>query len=243
VREFLQKYDGSKLPQEQIGRNVLESMGVPAEATDRTQKLILKGADDLGLLTEIGNQKYVNLRPTQVSTPTLDEEAKDEEPSDEDVDEEGAVAYEAKPDQEPESPAEVPPKEALVKNRRVFISHGSNKKIVEQLKELLDYGDFEPVVSEEKETTAKPVPEKVLGDMRSCGAGIIHVGTERTISDAAGKEHHLLNYNVLIEIGAAMALYGANYVLLVEEGTTLPSNLQGSMKLAIRVTPSITTRR
>lgn len=120
-----------------------------------------------------------------------------------------------------------PPKEALVKNRRVFISHGSNKKIVAQLKELLEYGDFEPVVSVERESTAKPVPEKVLGDMRSCGAGIIHVGTERLIVDEGGKEHRLLNPNVLIEIGAAMALFGANYILLVEEGATLPSNLQG----------------
>lgn len=109
----------------------------------------------------------------------------------------------------------------------MFISHGSNNKIVEQLKELLTFGEWDAVVSVEKESTAKPVPEKVLGDMRSCGAGIIHVGTERVIVDKDGKEHQMLNPNVLIEIGAAMALYGSNYILLVEEGTKLPSNLQG----------------
>jgi predicted nucleotide-binding protein len=32
---------------------------------------------------------------------------------------------------------------------------------------------------------------------------------------------------VLIEIGAAMMRYGRNFILLVEEGTQLPSNLQG----------------
>jgi predicted nucleotide-binding protein len=32
---------------------------------------------------------------------------------------------------------------------------------------------------------------------------------------------------VLIEIGAAMALYGRRFILLVEKGATLPSNLQG----------------
>lgn len=63
--------------------------------------------------------------------------------------------------------------------------------------------------------------------MRSCGAGIIHVGTEQTITDAEGNDHVVLNENVLIEIGAAMALWGDNYILLVEEGTKLPSNLQG----------------
>jgi predicted nucleotide-binding protein len=71
------------------------------------------------------------------------------------------------------------------------------------------------------------VPEKVLDDMRLCGAGIIHVGVEVVIKDAEGQEHPQLNPNVLIEIGAAMALYGRNYILLVEEGATLPSNLQG----------------
>jgi len=37
----------------------------------------------------------------------------------------------------------------------------------------------------------------------------------------------VLNPNVLIEIGAALALYGKRFILLVEEGTDLPSNLQG----------------
>jgi predicted nucleotide-binding protein len=32
---------------------------------------------------------------------------------------------------------------------------------------------------------------------------------------------------VLIEIGAAMALYGRRFILLVLDGVTLPSNLQG----------------
>lgn len=222
VREFLEKYDGSKWPAKTIGRNVLEAMGVPPEATERTLELIAGGADSLGLIVEINGQKLVNLNPAgsppiEASTPPLIEE-------DEDVDDEGDVSY--KPEAVVEPPA-TDPKQALVKNRKVFISHGSNKKIVEQLKELLIYGDFEPVVSVEKESTAKPVPDKVLGEMRSCGAGIIHVRTENTILDQEGNPHAQLNYNVLIEIGAAMALYGVNYILLVEEGTALPSNLRG----------------
>lgn len=32
---------------------------------------------------------------------------------------------------------------------------------------------------------------------------------------------------MLIEIGAAMMRYGGKFLLLVEKGTTLPSNLQG----------------
>ena len=36
-----------------------------------------------------------------------------------------------------------------------------------------------------------------------------------------------VNENVLIEIGAAMALYGRRFILLVHDGVKLPSNLQG----------------
>lgn len=53
-------------------------------------------------------------------------------------------------------------------------------------------------------------------------AGIIYVGVENVITDGEGEEHPQLNSNVLIEIGAAMALYGRNFILLVEEGTKLP---------------------
>jgi len=91
----------------------------------------------------------------------------------------------------------------------VFISHGKERAIVTQIKELLAFGNFEPVVSVERESTAIPVPEKVFEDMRSCAAGILHVGAEGKYLDAA------------------MALYGKKVILLVEQGVALPSNLQG----------------
>jgi predicted nucleotide-binding protein len=73
--------------------------------------------------------------------------------------------------------------------------------------------------------------------MRSCGGGVIHVAKERTIVDEEGKEHRLLNENDLIEIGGAMALWGDNFILLVEEGTKLPSNLQGLYEVRYRAGP------
>ena len=119
------------------------------------------------------------------------------------------------------------PLKANAKGNRVFITHGRNKKILEQVKEIVAYGKFEPVVAQEHETAARPVPDKVMDDMRSCQAAIIHVSSEGILKDKDGKEHPQLNGNVLIEIGAAMALYGKQFILLVEEGVKLPSNLQG----------------
>lgn len=119
------------------------------------------------------------------------------------------------------------PEKARPKGNRVFITHGRNRKILDQVKEIVGYGKFEPVVAQEHETAAKPVPEKVMDDMRSCQAAVIHVSSEGILKDKEGKEHAQLNGNVLIEIGAAMALYGKQFILLVEDGVKLPSNLQG----------------
>jgi predicted nucleotide-binding protein len=110
---------------------------------------------------------------------------------------------------------------------RVFITHGKNTKILDQLKEIVTFGKFIPVIAEEHETTSKPVPQKVMDNMRSCDAGIIHIASEQVLIGEDGKPHHKVNENVLIEIGAAMALYKQNFILLVERGVKLSSNLQG----------------
>jgi len=91
-------------------------------------------------------------------------------------------------------------------NKRVFVTHGKNKEFIDPIKKMITYGKYDPVVAEEKQSVSKPVPDKVMGAMRGCGAAIIHVDLERIIKDEEKKEHQILNNNVLIEIGAAMAL-------------------------------------
>ena len=119
------------------------------------------------------------------------------------------------------------PEKAPTAGNRVFITHGKNTKILGQVKELVAFGKFEAVVAQEHETGAVPVPDKVMDDMRRCQAAVIHVGVDGVLFDKDGNDVPQINRNVLIEIGAAMALYGRNFILLVEEGVTLPSNLQG----------------
>ncbi len=98
---------------------------------------------------------------------------------------------------------------------------------MDPIRKLLEYGELEAVVSVDRQSVSKPVPEKIMDEMRKCGAAIIHVDAENTFEDAEGKVQAVLNPNVLIEIGAAMAFYGRRFILLVKEGVKLPSNLQG----------------
>jgi hypothetical protein len=108
---------------------------------------------------------------------------------------------------------------------RVFIAHGKNMRIVEQVQTVLDLADITSEVAEEEETAAIPVPEKVLTAMRRCGAGIICVSVDERRRDDGGQ--YAVNENVLIEIGAAFVLYDQRVVLLWDRRLSIPSNLQG----------------
>lgn len=147
----------------------------------------------------------------------------------------GRTIPEELPQRVPAPPALTSPRGAALtaafaedqRRRRVFITHGKNRELVEPIKKLLEYGELEPIVSVERQSVSKPVPEKFMDDMRRSGAAIIHVDAERVLKDNDGSEHVVLNPNVLIEIGAAMAFYGRRFILLVRERVKLPSNLQG----------------
>jgi predicted nucleotide-binding protein len=224
IKTFLDRYDGSPLPTDQIGANVLESMGVPVDAAARVMTLIVENAKFVGFLQTIKDKVYVDLERAGETTTTGTKSGHatpSAAASDEDVDWGNEV------ETPPTSPLHPHDQTGGTRNRKVFISHGKSRRVVDQLKELLMFGDFEPVVTIEKESVSKPVPTKVMDDMRLCAAGIIHVKPEETMLDKEGTQQHFLNQNVLIEIGAAMALYRDHFILLVEDGATLPSNLQG----------------
>jgi hypothetical protein len=236
--EFLRNYDEHPFPRQDIALNVLEGMEVPRDKAAEVLDRIQTSAASVGFLEEIKGKMYVSLHGAGVAAPMPSSEAGDE-----------IVAPPlAAAEDEPEPIA--PPPAATVarrvvpatgpsvtslaiaiaddeRRRRVFVTHGKNRDLVEPIKRLLDFGEMVPVVSVERTSVSKPVPEKVMDDMRGCGAAIIHVDADQTIVDGVGAEHVIVNPNVLIEIGAAMAFYGRRFILLVRDGVKLPSNLQG----------------
>ena len=229
LREFFEKYRRAKLPNDIIGANVLKSLGLPSDRVETALETIKANGLYAGIIRETPTGPFINLDSPSVPSPTATSELGDATSSSQlrDTAIDLAEGVPAGPSPAPQTQAPITPSAFDAKTNRVFISHGKQRAIVAQIKELLTFGSFEPVVSVERESTAIPVPEKVFEDMRSCGAGVLHVGAEGKYLDKDGNEHAKLNDNVLIEIGAAMALYGKRVVLLVEKGVVLPSNLQG----------------
>lgn len=226
LRDFFERYRRAKFPNDVIARNVLKSMSLPADRVESGLEIIKDNGRYAGIIRETPTGPFVNLDSPGVPAPT----ATPEFPTHNTLDATEPASQEIAAAAAPVTPAAAPsPATAALtaKANRVFITHGKQKAIVVQIKELLAFGNFDPVVSVEREATAIPVPEKVFEDMRSCSAGVIHVGAEGKYLDKDGTELTKLNDNVLIEIGAAMALYGKKVILLVERGVTLPSNLQG----------------
>lgn len=228
IREFLTKYNGSPFPPAEIARNVLVAMGVPDAKAAETFAMIVEGARSTNLVQEIKGKLYGDLD----AKPGPGRVSKDAVPHDDfmssgDDELEPDVADQTKAD----SGASLPPSDLtsqkVIDNRKVFITHGKDKSFVEPIKKLLSFGELTPVVSVEKQSTSVPVPEKVLQEMRSCSAAIIHVGDSEAIKREDGSEDVWINPNVLIEIGVALALYNRRFILLVQNGVKLPSNLQG----------------
>ncbi len=224
VRELLTRYNDSPVPRDDIAQNVLEDLGVPRDRAADVLRPIIEGAEAVGFITEIKGKKYVNLQgvePPPVTGEAMPDEAVIE----------AEQLGEEKPPIAPDIPPIVTGPQGEARLAKVFISHGKNRAFVDPIRELLKFGHLEAVVSAERSTASQPVTQKVMNDMRSCGAAIIHVDSERKLMDPESREVIALNENVLIEIGAAMALYGERFILLVKDGVKLPSNLQGMFEV------------
>jgi predicted nucleotide-binding protein len=229
IREFLQKYDNAPIPRDDIARNVLADLGVPADRTSDVLKLIVESAGDLGFLRTIKDKTYVDLAGANfpVTTKNTSAETADEEEreSNEPVELQRALPVMAPTPRVVTMPSED------ARLRRVFITHGKNQALIDPIKKLLSFGELVPVTEIENQTVSQPIPIKIMSGMRSCGAAIIHVEDEQHLVDKDGNQQVVINPNVLIEIGAAMALYGDRFILVVRDGVKLPSNLQGLLEL------------
>lgn len=220
IGEFLTKYDGSQIPKSQIAQNVLSSMGVPADRALDVLAMIIDGAEALGLITEIKGKKYVNLSPVIMPSSLTPASIEDTQCEVELVD---AISQKksagVKGDQLSGS---------VVINNRVFINnYMDNMSFLEPITKLLSFGGMEAVVPVGRAAESGSDPGQVIRQMCDCGAAIIRVDQAQTVLGKDTKGQCLLDANLLMEIGAAIALYGSRFILLVSNSVQLPVNLQG----------------
>jgi predicted nucleotide-binding protein len=116
------------------------------------------------------------------------------------------------------------------RSQRVFISRRDSGKFLEHVKELVASGQFEPVVAWQRSTAGGMCD--LIEEMRGCDTAIIHVTAGAASADTDRQPR--ISGDVLIEIGAAMALYGREFVLLVEGAIELPPYLRGLCESSYR---------
>jgi hypothetical protein len=227
-------YKGKKLPEDSFLQNAItREFNVPREHSKSCAEIFTSNMDLVGLIRVTKSGRWL-------STEAVGSERARSEDEDRGQGTDDGVAStgpQRDTDERPLGETEISTQRyqrSDSASRRVFITHGKNQTLVEPIKKLLGFGELVPVVSVERHSVSKPVPEKVMDDMRTCGAAIIHVDVEQTLLDEAANEHPMINPNVLIEIGAAMALFGRRFILLVRDGVTLPSNLQGLYEVRYR---------
>jgi hypothetical protein len=220
LRQFFEKYDKSKFPEDKIARNVLQhDFQVPAERLDEVLAILRDNGAYIGILHSTKTGLFV-----AVSNPEPSASISLEAPT---------PSASSEPDQKPATsvvadvkPASSSPSanDGVASAFRVFVSHGKNMDVVNQVKDVLGLYDIEFEIAVEEETAAIPVSDKVLNGMRKCHAGVMVVTADEQSKNGSD---YTINNNVLIEIGAAFVLYNKRVVLLWDRRLKVPSNLSG----------------
>ena len=243
VGEFLRQYDGSPIPRRDIAINVLGDMGVPDDRAEQVFDLIVESAKSVGFIHAINDKEHVDLQGVSPAIAPIKRDTSEQSAQDEEYDDDTAKHEAIEGDSERHAPPGKSGRDEVLEpsgpsaaaldaaSKRVYVTHGKNRDFIEPIKKLIGFGKLQPVLSVERQSVSKPVPEKVMQEMRSCGSAIIHVDKENVLHDSDGKEVIQINPNVLIEIGAAIALFGGSFSWL-GRASSCPRICKGSTRSA-----------
>jgi predicted nucleotide-binding protein len=222
IREFLTKFNNNALPKDDIGKNILEELGVPRNVVDRAWTAIVEGSKSLGLLVENKGKWYVDIDITAkvngLQTPAITPVDEDNGLGEDDANvAEGVVNFESK------APPPNPPKPE--RGNAIFLGHGANKAPLEQLKKMLTALKIPYKVATEEPNQGLPIPTKVARIMaEECSSAILTFTKDIKFFDAEQQEVWRPSENVMHELGASGVLYGGRIIIFKEKGLTLPSN-------------------
>ena len=212
-REFLIRYDGNPLPPGEFAKNVLEDLGVPTGTGTRVYDVIRANAMAVGFIKPIKDKEFVDLE-TRSEVDEVEGETPLENADLLAVGESAAVyAVDAKP-------ATLAVPVSASHGHKVFVSAVDSGEVAEQIKTLLEFGGHQVVLAHEElpDSSGRAETLDVIGVMRSCVAGVIFV-------KSADDGQAILLPTEFMQIGAAIALFGKRFVLLIREDASMPSDL------------------
>src|SRR5262249_61280984 len=101
------------------------------------------------------------------------------------------------------------------RDRRVFNTQRENRPITEQVKELVEFGRFEPVIARDRATAVRS-PHLLMDEMRGCDTAVIHVCADAVWLDADRQPR--IGGGVVIEIRAAIPPFRRHLGPFVPDG-------------------------
>jgi predicted nucleotide-binding protein len=124
-----------------------------------------------------------------------------------------------------------PPEGGTMPDKRVFIVHGRNHAIRNDIERYLTKDlKLETVVMEDGAHRGRTLPEKFEEIAKACSFAVfILSGDDELICKRTRQELKRARQNVILEVGYFWGALGrrGQWVLLVEDGVELPSDLQG----------------
>lgn len=216
-QKVLNALNGKIIPDKDVFQNMLiRNYSMNKNDAEDCYEILIQNINELGITDNYSGKTY--LRLDKLSTPNIQELlSKGNQKSDSAEKKQDSLKQTALPENS------MPSKEKLPS---VFISHSKNKKILDQIKQVLAFGKFQFEIAEDRETLAIPLSDKVFNLMRKCNCAIINISADEEKKQG---ENYGMNENVLIEIGGSFLHYNRNVILVIDKrfSDTLPSMLKG----------------
>jgi predicted nucleotide-binding protein len=220
-REFFEKYDKQKFPRDDIGKNVLASMGLPRERTEKSFEILRENGKFVGVIRETKTGPFVAL-----GSPVARQERQDDDELPDNVvasTPESSIAHAGDAASKPRGSA-LAGVDRSDAPKQIFVAHGKNRKPLEDLKKILDQFKIPYKVAVDEPHAGRPISKKVAQLMTGSSAGIfIFTKDEKFVRDN-GEEVWRPSENVVYELGAASILWENKIIILREAGVNFPSD-------------------
>ncbi len=108
----------------------------------------------------------------------------------------------------------------------IFLAHGKNKKVLEQLKAILGQFNIPFKIATEEPNLGRPVSSKVRETMQACNCAILLFTADEEFKDLEGKTIWRPSENVVHELGACSYLYENRIVVIKDDKIQFPANFK-----------------